>query len=222
MTYEKEILALKTPLTQDEVMYILMRYGEVGFFKFVSGLKFEFKYTETGIVYNLFYIPLLDLSTRDEIETDELSQKDMNEHTEKDFYGFIELNPLAAGENMPFLLRIVSSKEDCDFLWMKIAEDILRESKSKIPDFSPDLGVRIPSRKLVDILAKPQLPEKPPIKSDIKKWFDYFYLVKKAGYKITLEELANESRYSYGYIRSLHQTYVREHVIDLTETSDKI
>jgi hypothetical protein len=146
MTYEKEILALKTPLTQEEVEGIVMGYADGGIFYRDYGVKYESKLRENGKDIYVYYVSDLDLPTHDTDEAGELSHKGLIEYKKKDYYGSIQLNYLAAGEKMPVSLRIISFKEDCNLWWMNIAQDIIRESKVKLPNFSHDIEISFPSK----------------------------------------------------------------------------
>jgi hypothetical protein len=63
---------------------------------------------------------------------------------------------------------------------------------------------------------KPILPHKPVDKprdnpNAWNEWFNYYHEMQRTGHKITLEQIANDIYYSYGYVRQKHSRYIAEH-----------
>ena len=57
------------------------------------------------------------------------------------------------------------------------------------------------------------MPAKPPEPDtrNLEDWFDYYHRCRKAGYKVTLKELAEKTGYSHGHVRQRHAEYMAEH-----------
>ncbi len=47
------------------------------------------------------------------------------------------------------------------------------------------------------------------------EWFEWYHATLKAGFKCTLKEVANESHYSYGYVKLEHAKYAHENASTL-------
>jgi hypothetical protein len=54
-------------------------------------------------------------------------------------------------------------------------------------------------------------PEQPAKESGFDAWFEYYYGMREAGYKITLRDIADKTDFSYGYIRQKKSEYDRKH-----------
>lgn len=54
-----------------------------------------------------------------------------------------------------------------------------------------------------------RMPQKPPPEATLILWFDYYSQMKTAGFKYTLDDLANDSGYSPSHIRHEHPNYKR-------------
>jgi hypothetical protein len=62
------------------------------------------------------------------------------------------------------------------------------------------------SRVFKQLTAKSFIPKKPETR-DLDDWFDYSYMCKKMGMKITLRKIADETHYNYDYVRQRHVLY---------------
>jgi hypothetical protein len=57
----------------------------------------------------------------------------------------------------------------------------------------------------------PPAPEEPQAGGDKDTWFDYYYAMKKAGYKITIGDLARKTGWSENSLNSYHVRYKATH-----------
>jgi len=67
-----------------------------------------------------------------------------------------------------------------------------------------------PLAKPQKIAAKPEKPAKPERGARLDPWFDWYHEMQANGFKVTLEEIANEVGLSCEYVRRLHMIYKNE------------
>lgn len=58
--------------------------------------------------------------------------------------------------------------------------------------------------------VKPDKPLKPETR-DLEDWFRYYHDCQKAGFRVTLRDIADETGYSHDYVRQKHAEYKAEH-----------
>jgi hypothetical protein len=106
----------------------------------------------------------------------------------------------------------------------------MQELNFEISSVKPaDLLPEVQVSSQINIESEPaiaKIPNPPPKRSGLEKWFKYYDDYNKSGNTITLKELAAKSDYSYGYIRGAYPSYKREQgnmppAKNLTKRSDK-
>ena len=87
-------------------------------------------------------------------------------------------------------------------------QDFIEIIKTKINKvFSPQL---LDEDVKQTIPQKPEKPREGAIKGNIDHWFDWYHDCIRAGYKVTLDEIAEETGYVYGTVKNKHSLYLRE------------
>ncbi|MBK5279822.1 MAG: hypothetical protein JJE09_13265 [Bacteroidia bacterium] len=133
--------------------------------------------------------------------------------------GHFEINPINAHSDRPVHLKIVSFRSELDSWWLELSQVI--QTVSVMPGVFPSLITGISRELLTKITAsnlpetqnkpeKPKKPEMPEKRSGLDNWYRYYHACKGGGWNITLENIAQESGYTPGYIRNNHAAYKRK------------
>jgi len=116
-------------------------------------------------------------------------------------------------ETYPFHLVVLIIAEKGQPNIFKKLELFARALISKLHELNFQIESVKPAELLPDGLtvvtksSQPVKPSPPPQKSGLNAWFKYHDDCKDLGFKITLNELAHNSGYSYGYIRQKYPVY---------------
>jgi hypothetical protein len=203
--HEKEIFAQEIALSNQDIQTIITDF----FNKAIDAYDIKWKIEIEGIKQILIVYRDNILSPENEVRN-----------------GYFEINPSSTLADKPVRLRVVSLREELDIWWLNLAQNI--QSRAVAPNISPAVIAEISNELLKEIPIpglqgpetqsgkpkKPNRPKMPPKRSGMERWFEYYYKCKNGGFKYTLEDLAEDSDYSYGYIRQQHQLYKIKHGLE--------
>jgi hypothetical protein len=93
------------------------------------------------------------------------------------------------------------------FRWPEVQAIRMRLKRLRLEDLA-NPGAPVPGLPIGGTPApieRPPKPEKPPADSSLDAWFEWRRAMQEAGYRCTLRDVAEQTAYSYGYVRQEHR-----------------